>query len=38
VTTDGHQVDFANNSQFILMDEELRPFSILRRVEIQGGK
>lgn len=30
--TDGNFVDFANNSQFILLDEDLPPYSILRRL------
>ena len=32
VTTDGEQVDFANNSQFLLCPEKLPPYTILRRV------
>jgi len=31
-TTDNRQVDFANNSQFILMEQDLKPYTILRRV------
>ncbi len=31
-TTDGQQVDFANNSQFILLEHNLKPYTILRRV------
>jgi len=31
-TTDGQQADFANNSQFILLEQDLRPYTILRRV------
>ena len=27
----GHAVDFANNSQFVLIDEPLKPYTILRR-------
>lgn len=30
-TTTGQMVDFANNSQFVLLKENLRPFTILRR-------
>ena len=32
VTTKAEKVDFANNSQFILLDEDLPTFSILRRI------
>jgi len=32
-TTDNHQTEFANNSQFILLDQDLEPYTILRRVE-----
>jgi len=31
-TTDDKQADFANNSQFILLEQDLRPYTILRRV------
>ena len=31
-TTDGQHVDFANNSQFLLLDEPLKPYTILRRL------
>jgi hypothetical protein len=30
--TDGQNVDFANNSQFILLDDPLKPYTILRRL------
>jgi len=30
--TDGQAVDFANNSQFVLLEEELEAYSILRRL------
>lgn len=30
--TDGQQLEFANNSQFILLDQNLAPYTILRRV------
>lgn len=33
-TTDHHQVEFANNSQFILLDQDLAPYTILRRVDL----
>ena len=33
LTTDGRQVDFANNSHFLLLLQDLKPFTILRRVE-----
>jgi len=36
-TTDDRQVEFANNSQFILLGQELKPYTILRRVEQRGG-
>ncbi len=32
VTTKAEEVDFVNNSQFILLDENLPPFSILQRI------
>lgn len=32
VTTDKRSVDFANNSQFVLLSEKLPVYSILRRV------
>jgi putative protease len=32
ITADRQQVDFANNSQFILLDRKLEPYSILRRL------
>ncbi len=32
VTVKNEQVDFANNSQFLLIDEDLTPYTILRRV------
>jgi putative protease len=31
-TTDGQQADFANNSQFVLLEQDLKPYAILRRV------
>lgn len=31
-TTDGQFVDFANNSQFVLLDVPLKPYTILRRL------
>lgn len=37
VTTDGVQVECANNSQSILIDQELMPYTILRRV-VNGDK
>lgn len=33
VTTDGDLVEIANNSQSILIDQELEPYTILRRVD-----
>ncbi len=33
ITTAGHCAEVVNNSQFVLLDEYLPPFSILRRVE-----
>jgi len=33
ITTDGQQVEFANNTQFILLDKKLEPYSILRRLK-----
>jgi putative protease len=33
VTTEGEEVDFANNSQFVLLDRELTEYTIARRVE-----
>ena len=33
VTTQGKEVDFANNSQFILLDRELAEYTIVRHVE-----
>ena len=33
VTTEGDEVDFANNSQFILLDRELAEYTIVRSVE-----
>jgi putative protease len=35
VTTQGEEVDFANNSQFILLDRELAEYTIVRRVEVK---
>ena len=32
-TTEGQDVDFANHSQFILMETEMKPYTLLRRVE-----
>lgn len=32
VTQDGQQVDFINNSQFLLLDQKLPPYTILRRI------
>ncbi len=32
-TTDDRKVSYANHSQFILLDQRLKPFTILRRVE-----
>ena len=32
VTTDGNRVECANNSQHIFIDQELKPYTILRRV------
>ena len=32
LTTDGRKVSFANNSQFLLIDEDLTPYTILRRL------
>lgn len=31
-TTDNQQAEFANNSQFILLEQELEPYTILRRI------
>ncbi|MBN1626777.1 MAG: U32 family peptidase [Deltaproteobacteria bacterium] len=36
VTTDGNQVKCANNSQYLLFDQELKPYTILRRVAGKG--
>lgn len=36
ITTGDQQVDFANNSQFILLSQNLPPYSILRRVQKDG--
>lgn len=36
VTTDGTQMECANNSQSVLIDQELMPYTILRRVVIGG--
>jgi putative protease len=33
LTTDGRKVDFANNSHFLLLLQDLKPYTILRRVE-----
>ena len=33
--TDGDEVDFSNNSQFLLLNEHLSPYTILRRVSLQ---
>ena len=33
ITTEGAEVDFANNSQFILLDRELAEYTIVRRSE-----
>ena len=33
ITNDGHTVDCVNHSQFIMLDQNLNPFTILRRVE-----
>jgi hypothetical protein len=32
VTTEGAEVDFANNSQFLLLDRDLEEYAITRRV------
>jgi putative protease len=32
ITTEGDEVDFANNSQFLLLDESLKPYTILRKL------
>jgi U32 family peptidase len=32
ITTDNLQVEFANNSQFVLLEQELKAYTILRRV------
>ncbi len=34
-TTDHRQVDFANNSQFLILEQNLKPYTILRRVDEQ---
>ena len=31
-TTDGQMVEFANHSQYIKLDEPMKPYTILRRV------
>ena len=36
-TSDFRQVEFANNSQFIMLEQALRPYSILRRVVRQAS-
>ncbi len=36
ITTNGQHVEFANNSQFILLDQDLTSYTILRRVENFG--
>jgi hypothetical protein len=32
VTIDGKQVDCANNSQYIFLEQDLKPYTILRRL------
>ena len=32
ITIDGQKVDYANHSQFLLMERKMRPYTILRRV------
>lgn len=38
LTTDDRQVDYANNSQFILIEQDLEPYTILRRIAEAGQK
>jgi hypothetical protein len=33
ITKNGHRLDEVNHSQFILIDEELVPYTILRRIK-----
>jgi U32 family peptidase len=37
LTREGEQVDFANNSQFVLLKDDLGPYTILRRVNPRSG-
>jgi hypothetical protein len=34
ITSDGSRVDFANHSQSVLIDQNLKPYTILRRVNL----
>lgn len=38
ITTDNQSVDFANNSQFVLLENNLPPYTILRRVNSESVK
>jgi putative protease len=37
LTKEGLRIEFANNSQFVLLKEHLRPYTVLRRVERSPG-
>jgi len=36
ITTESDEVDFANNSQFVLLNDELQEYTIVRRVDTGG--